>query len=75
LLNQQVNDRIPSLLPSNATVAHKTGELPGVRNDAGIVRCPGSQYIIVTMSREGDPAEEIPIEARISRMVYDEYCG
>ncbi len=75
LLNQQVSDRIPSLLPADATVAHKTGELPGVRHDAGIVRCPGAEYIIVTMSREGDPAEEVPVEARISRMVYDEYCG
>lgn len=75
LLNQQVNDRIPSLLPADATVAHKTGELPGVRNDVGIVRCPGAEYIIVTMSRGGDPAEEVPVEARISRMVYDEYCG
>jgi beta-lactamase class A len=40
----QINDRLPSLLPlipqnqpDGWRVVHKTGELPGVRNDAGIV--------------------------------------
>ena len=35
--NQNVNDRIPALLPDGVSVAHKTGELPGVRDDGGIV--------------------------------------
>lgn len=74
LFQQTVNDLIPSLLPAGVMVAHKTGELPGVRDDGGIVRCPGDSYIIVVMSRGGDSAEEVTAEAQISRIVYDRYC-
>ena len=34
---QQIDNRIPALLPDGVEVAHKTGELENVRNDAGIV--------------------------------------
>jgi beta-lactamase class A len=33
----QLNNRIPANLPESVTVIHKTGELPRVRHDAGIV--------------------------------------
>ena len=34
---QEENDRLPALLPDGTIVAHKTGELDDVRNDAGII--------------------------------------
>jgi beta-lactamase class A len=74
LVQQTSNDRLPAMLPAGVIVAHKTGELPGVRNDGGIVRCPGESYIIVVMSRDGDPDEEVEAEANISQMVYDALC-
>lgn len=73
LLRQTVNDRIPAQLPSDVPVAHKTGELPQVRNDGGIVLGPAARYIIVLMSEEVDPEEAIEAEAEISRMVYERY--
>jgi beta-lactamase class A len=75
LLQQTANDRLPAYLPSGVEVAHKTGELAGVRNDGGIVRGFGGRYVIVVMSKGGDPAEQVPAEAEISRMVYDRYGG
>ncbi len=33
LLHQRLNDFISALLPDEVSVAHKTGDLPGVRND------------------------------------------
>lgn len=36
----QLNNRIPAGLPDGVKVVHKTGELPGVRHDAGIVWLP-----------------------------------
>ena len=57
LLAQASDDRLPALLPAGAQVAHKTGELPGVRNDGGIVRGTGGRYVIVVMSKQGDPGE------------------
>lgn len=73
LMRQTVNDRIPALLPPDASVAHKTGELPEVRNDGGIVLGPGGRYIIVLMSDGVDPDEATWAEAKMSRMVYDRY--
>ncbi len=73
LLAQTSCDRLPALLPADAQVAHKTGELPGVRNDGGVVRGASGRYVIVVMSQWGDPDEQVPAEAEISRMVYDYY--
>lgn len=70
LFDQQINDRLPLYLPSG-TVAHKTGELPGVRNDAGIVYGPSGPYIIVVVTSDL-PDEEVGANAiaRLSRDVY-----
>ncbi|HEX5416052.1 MAG TPA: serine hydrolase [Chloroflexota bacterium] len=75
LENQTVDDRIPALLPGDTWVAHKTGELPEVRNDGGIVRCASQSYVVVMMSKNGDPDEEIPAEAQMSGMIYNQICG
>jgi beta-lactamase class A len=37
LAKQQLNTKIPALLPRNTKIAHKTGELFGFSHDAGIV--------------------------------------
>lgn len=75
LLRQQVNDRIPALLPEGVEVAHKTGELAQVRNDGGIVYQPEGSYLLVVMSRGIDPSEATEAESEISRMVYDRYAA
>jgi beta-lactamase class A len=49
LAGQQHNDRLPAPLPLNVRVAHKTGELPKLRHDAGIVMAPGGAYVVVAM--------------------------
>ncbi len=39
-------------LPKDVTVAHKTGEISGVRHDAGIVFLPdGRKYVLVLLSK------------------------
>src|SRR3990167_7742323 len=50
LKRQKLNDRIPKYLPEETIVAHKTGELDGVKHDTGIVFSPKGDYIIVLMS-------------------------
>jgi len=73
LLQQTINDRLPALLPPEAAVAHKTGEIEDVWNDGGIVYGSGGSYVIVVMSRGGTPVDEIEVEARISAIVYARY--
>ena len=49
LLAQQLNDLIPVGVPAAVPVAHKTGTLPGLRHDAGIVYGPSGPYIVVAL--------------------------
>ncbi len=49
LLAQQENNRLPLGLPVGTAVAHKTGELPRLRHDAGIVYAPGGAYLVVAL--------------------------
>jgi beta-lactamase class A len=52
LLAQQLNDLIPAGVPASVPVAHKTGTLPGLRHDAGIVYGPSGPYIFVALLDE-----------------------
>ncbi|MBV9119427.1 MAG: serine hydrolase [Chloroflexi bacterium] len=49
LEGQQENDRLPAKLPPGTIVAHKTGELDGVRNDSGIIFTPAGPVICVVL--------------------------
>jgi beta-lactamase class A len=71
LKKQQINDRIPALLPDNIDVAHKTGELEGYKHDAGIVFTPQGDYIIVMLSKSNDPQSAAKREAQLSLDVFN----
>ncbi len=87
LLKQQLNDRLPRYLPPGTRCAHKTGTLPGIRNDSGIIYASGTSHVAVTLfSRWDDDAvaddpianKETPIAidsafGRIGRLLYDTF--
>jgi beta-lactamase class A len=72
---QTGTSRIPKYLPQDMVeVAHKTGSLPGVRNDAGVVTPlnTGERYILSCFTKDavdGYAAEEVV--ARVSKAIYD----
>ena len=72
LLQQQIKDRLPALLPPGTAVAHKTGNLDSYVHDAGIVYAPSGPYVIVVLTSNsyswGVSSSSI---ARLSRIVYD----
>jgi beta-lactamase class A len=76
LSRQQVNDRIPGLLSATVAVAHKTGELPGIRNDAGIVYSPSGPYLFTAFTRKL-PHEVMGCRqvAELSKAVFNYFCG
>jgi beta-lactamase class A len=45
LLKQQINDRFPRYLPAGTRVAHKTGSISGIRNDAGILYAGDDSHV------------------------------
>ncbi len=67
LSRQKLNSMIPSLLPKNVIVAHKTGELDPYYHDGGIIVTPeNKKYILSVFSDLGDPS----VVAHISDLVY-----
>lgn len=70
LLRQQKNDRIPKYLPEGTLVAHKTGELPNIQNDGGIVYSPNGDFIIIILSETQDVTSASDTIAKISEAVY-----
>ncbi|MCA9961897.1 MAG: serine hydrolase, partial [Anaerolineales bacterium] len=50
LHRQMLRGKLPVLLPQEAWLAHKTGEIPGCEHDAGILRCGGETAVIVVMT-------------------------
>ncbi|MCW3991273.1 MAG: class A beta-lactamase-related serine hydrolase, partial [Candidatus Bathyarchaeota archaeon] len=70
--------RIPKYLPQGVEVAHKTGSLPGIRNDAGVVTLPdgGGRYILSCFTKgavDNFAAEEVI--ARVSKEVYEHFTS
>lgn len=75
LERQRLNDRIPALLPIEAIAAHKTGSLPGVINDAGIVFGPAGSFAISILTNEVNEGEAIELISQIALMAYDRYAS
>jgi beta-lactamase class A len=76
LTKAQINNRIPAKLPKELKIAHKTGELSQVRNDAGIVFLEGNPYVIVMMTKNLKYEDEgIENLAEVSKIVYDYYSS
>jgi len=53
LLDQKYNDIIPTKLPRDVKVAHKTGWIKGLHHDSALVILPdGRQYVLVLLSKD-----------------------
>ncbi|MDP4160106.1 MAG: serine hydrolase [Bacillota bacterium] len=71
LKQQENNTKIPSLLPSDTVVAHKTGELDRVENDVGIIFSNHGAYVLCILSNEVEAFKARTIIAKVSKIVYD----
>jgi beta-lactamase class A len=72
---QKYTDRIPRQLPEGTDVAHKTGSLRGIRNDAGIVYAPDGPYVISLFAKRlADPVAGVNALAEISQLVWEGLC-
>lgn len=58
-------------LPWWAKMAHKWGELPSVRHDAGIIFTPRSTWVVVVLTRGADVASSADVITRIARTTFD----
>jgi beta-lactamase class A len=76
MARQRVNNRLPSLLPPGTIVAHKTGNLPGVVNDVGVVYGPSGPFVVaVLVDGTDDEAEASRITAEVALLAYRRFGG
>ena len=71
--------RIASALPPGAVVAHKTGTMPGVFNDAGIITSAGGKHhiaIAIFTKKAAVQNEDVALRVvgQIAREVYDNFA-
>ncbi|CAA9551851.1 MAG: hypothetical protein AVDCRST_MAG88-837, partial [uncultured Thermomicrobiales bacterium] len=73
---QKYNTIIPLHLPGDTEVAHKTGSIRGVRNDAGIVYAPHGPYLISLFSKRlGDQVAGAAGLAEVSKAIWEGFVG
>jgi beta-lactamase class A len=70
LERQQINDRLPAALPEGVVVAHKTGNLPGLTHDAGIIFTPSGPRVVVAMTWDAFDADAYAFIANVGSVVY-----
>lgn len=74
MLGQEFNESIPSLLPADVKVAHKTGWSGEFFHDIGIVRPPGRKPYILSLFTRGFPEDDEKqaheCMAEVSEMIY-----
>ena len=70
LEHQQRNIKIPAALPSDVRVLHKTGELPGIQHDTGIVILPDGKVFVIAVLTEGDDTADIAAIQKVAKLTY-----
>ncbi len=72
LLQEGIRGGIPSGVPPNSAVAHKTGNLTNVTHDVALVWGPAGPYVIAVLS---DRSWESQPLAAVSRAVWDYFAA
>jgi beta-lactamase class A len=76
LRRQQVRDRLPLLLPPGVEIAHKTGSVSRISNDAGILYTPAGPCVVAVFTKDlADDVEGRMVIARVGRAVYEAYSA
>src|SRR5512142_2883829 len=70
LERQRINDRLPASLPDGVVVAHKTGNLPALVHDAGIIFTPSGPRVVVAMTWDDYEADANAFIANVGSLVY-----
>lgn len=75
LKQQQRNTKISLGIPAGVTVAHKTGEVPGVENDAGIIYADSSPFVLTVLTNEISASTARTQIGQVASLVYEELAS
>lgn len=72
LAQQTITDRLPVRLPPGTRVAHKTGNLPGIVHDAGVIYAPAGPVIVAVLSEDAeDEWAVIELAREVAAIAYE----
>lgn len=71
--DQQINSYLSPGFPPGTDFAHKTGNLPGVVNDAGILTLPGGRVVTIVVLTEGDERASFALLEEVAALVWGYY--
>jgi beta-lactamase class A len=70
LRGQLINSYLSPGFPASADFAHKTGNLPGVVNDAGILFLPDGRVVTIAVMTEGDEGASLALMYDVAAAVW-----
>ncbi len=71
LAQQEINDRLPALLPTGTRVAHKTGDLDYSIHDAGVIYGPNGPVVVTVLSDDVENREAVvDFIQQVARLAY-----
>jgi len=74
LMKQQCNNKLPKYLTENIDLAHKTGDLPNVEHDVGVMFIKNKKIIIVVLTKDLENNEKgVEFNNEIGEIVYKYY--
>ncbi len=73
LESKQASELLAEGVPWWAKVAHKWGEIPGARHEAGIVFTPNGQYVIIVMTENLNPNGSAGYIRDLSRAIFEHF--
>lgn len=74
LSKQVITDLIPAGLPQGTVVVHKTGTLDTYLHDAGIVRAPGGDFVLVVMTENADFLGAMKVIQEVAAAAYEPFA-
>lgn len=70
LKDQEVNTKLSTGLPDGTVFAHKTGDVPGAHNDAGVIFLPDGRAIAITVMTAGDYDASVQLQHDLAALLW-----
>lgn len=70
LKEQEVNTKLSTGLPGGTVFAHKTGDVPGAHNDAGVIFLPNGRAVTITVLTAGDYDASVQLQHDLAAMLW-----
>jgi len=70
LKDQEVNTKLSTGLPDGTVFAHKTGDVPGAHNDAGLIFLPDGRVVAITVMATGDYDASVQLQHDLAALLW-----